>query len=250
MLIFDFDGVLVDTVDEMAVSTFNTLTDNLATTTDELPGNSGALFRTNRYHIQTAGDGVALMGWCLAQAHLAPDHQMTKKEYETQRDRAPGSRHDRAMKFFEVRKRFLDHDTDRWRALNAPYKPLWDQLLSRGDSVIILTHKNREAVVNLCHHYGLMILSKQVYSGDTGASKIENLLSIQRDFGREQFTFVDDNVENLKELNGHFNSDHPVIRLLLATWGYIGPDDRTEADLNGFSTVSQTEVIEMLAERS
>ena len=247
MLIFDFDGVLVDSVNEMSVSAYNTLTGELATSLEELPGNAGGLFRTNRYHIQTAGDGVVLMGWCMDHADKPLDYKMTEEEYQAQRQNAEGSMKDRSLRFFEVRKRFLDHDILRWRALNTPYRPLWDHLKSRGgEGVVILTHKNREAVMNLCHFYGLMVVSDNIFSGDLGVSKIDNLLQIQASFGQCDYAFVDDNIANLRELDGYFNRKQPIIRLLLAAWGYIGPDDQRKSDKLGYPFVSQDDVVAML----
>ena len=156
---------------------------------------------------------------------------------------------ERSMRFFAVRKRFLDHDTNRWRALNAPYRPLWDHLKSKGgERVVILTHKNREAVLNLCHHYGLMVLPDNIFSGDQGARKIDNLLQIQAAFGYGDCTFVDDNIENLRELDDHFNRNQPIIRLLLASWGYIGPEDEVKTGQHGYPFVSQDDVVGMLDE--
>ena len=248
MLIFDFDGVLIDSVNEMSVSAYNTLTGELITSLEELPGNAAGLFRTNRYHIQTAGDGVALMGWCMDHADKPSDYRMTEPEYQAQKQNVEGSMKERSLRFFEVRKRFLDHDTLRWRALNKPYQPLWDNLKSQGgQDMVILTHKNREAVINLCHHYGLMVLPDNIFSGDQGASKISNFLQIQTSFGQRDYTFLDDNIENLRELNEHFNRKQPVIRLLLASWGYTGPNDQEKSEQLGYQSVSQDDVVEMLA---
>ena len=108
MLIYDFDGVMFDTVNEMAVSAYNTLAVTKARSLAALPGNAAGLFRTNRFHIQTAGDGMALMAWCLANADQPVDYRMPIKEYHTACSEASGSSHERATRFFAVRREFLE----------------------------------------------------------------------------------------------------------------------------------------------
>jgi len=77
---------------------------------------------------------------------------------------------------------------------------------------VILTYKNREATVTLCHHFGLPVLNENVYSGDHGTTKIANLLQIQDHFKQGRYTFIDDSLANLQELDAHFNkTGYPFI---------------------------------------
>lgn len=247
MLIFDFDGVLLDSVDEMAVTAYNTVTETLVTALDDLPGNAAGLFRTNRFHIQTAGDALTLMQWCLDHADQAEDHRMSLETYQARQRDADEPIFERTARFFATRKRFVDHDVERWRALNRIYQPLWDILVDRGaERVIILTNKNREATVNLCRHFGLQVLPENLYSGDHSVTKIENLLQIQARFPQPQHIFLDDSIHNLRELDVHFNAERPMLKLLLASWGYIGPDDAATAKAYDYAFATQQDVIGML----
>lgn len=246
MLIFDFDGVLIDSVDEMAVTAYNTTTNTLVMALSGLPGNAAGLFRTNRYHIQKAGDALPLMRWCIDNADKPP-YRLSADQYQSMQQNTSEPVEERTARFFATRNRFVTHDVSRWRSLNGTYQPLWNTLRDKGAGrVIILTNKNRDATVNLCHHYGLRVRPENIYSGDHGVDKIENLLQIQTRFQQTEQVFVDDNLANLQELDDHFNAQAPVLRLLLASWGYIGPDDAPAAQKLGYPFVTQQEVIGLL----
>ena len=99
----------------------------------------------------------------------------------------------------------------------------------------------------LCHHFDLPVLSENVYSGDHGTTKIENLLQIQDRFKQSRYTFVDDSLANLRELDTCFNAAEPVLDLLLASWGYNGPDDAALAREAGYPFITQADLIKRIA---
>jgi hypothetical protein len=244
MLIFDFDGVLLNSVVEMSITAYNGVTGELATSPDELPGNAIDIFMTNRYHVQAAGDGLTLMQWCLAHADLPPDYRLEAGAYQDIKTGVKTPLAERTTWFFAARKRFVEHDIVQWRSLNSVYQPVWAALRGQGaEQVIILTYKNREATVTLCHHFELPVLNENVYAGDHGTTKIENLLQIQDRFKKNRYTFVDDSLANLQELDVHFNAKKPVLDLFLASWGYIGPDDASLAQKAGYPFITQEDLI-------
>ena len=81
MLIFDFDGVLMDSVREVAVTAYNTLKgDILLSRLDQLPQDALALFLRNRFHLQPIGDAPVLMNWCLEAATVDPGKLLSEEE--------------------------------------------------------------------------------------------------------------------------------------------------------------------------
>lgn len=243
-LIFDFDGVLLNSVVEMSITAYNTMTGNLATTVEELPGNVAELFRTNRYHVQPAGDAINLMAWCIENNDLPRDFRLSPEAYCTILAGAESPLLERTELFFAARKRFVEFDPVRWRSLNTVYQPIWNVLKELDTKeIVILTNKNREATLTLCHHFGLPVLKGNVYSGDHGTTKIENFLQIQTRFFRDRYAFVDDSIGNLYELDAYFNQHKPILELMLASWGYTGPDDCLLALRSGYSIVEQPDLI-------
>jgi hypothetical protein len=66
---------------------------------------------------------------------------------------------------------------------------------------------------------------------------------IQDRFGIEYFSFVDDSVKNLKDLDLEFNKEKKRLSLLLATWGYTGPEEAWIARGSGYSVLKQLVLI-------
>jgi FMN phosphatase YigB (HAD superfamily) len=247
MLIFDFDGVLMNSVDEVVLTAYNAATASLFTSVAKIPSASFEVFKNNRFHVQQIGDAIPLMNWCLENRKFDLKRILTLEEYRAIVAGADTELIDRTHLIYETRQRFIDTDTTRWLALHHPYRPLWDELLkSRSHPSVILTNKNHDAILRLCRHFGLDIKAGDIYSGDGGVTKIENMLRIWDRFNRAQFTFIDDSIKNLKELDDYFNQEKRQLSLLLAAWGYTGPGDAGIAAESGFGVVNQSDVIELL----
>jgi phosphoglycolate phosphatase-like HAD superfamily hydrolase len=247
MLIFDFDGVLMDSINEVAVTTYNMLQDNLATRLNQLPQGALNLFLRNRFHVQPIGDALLLMKWCLETGESEPQKLLSEKEYEDIIRHADELVAERTNRFFETRKRFKSRDIKSWTELNKPIQPLWNRLIEhQTGEPVILTNKNREATVDLCNHYGLKISNDNIYSGDNGTTKIDNMQQIMQRFEAGGYTFVDDSVKNLREIDAYFNKDKKTVALILAEWGYTGPDDARLAGSLGYQSLTMHEFMDRL----
>jgi phosphoglycolate phosphatase-like HAD superfamily hydrolase len=247
MLIFDFDGVLINSLTEVTIIVYCAATGKKVTSLADLPPALVGLFQHNRYHVQPIGDAVLLMKWCLNNYQKDSEKILSPQEYEAIISGAADAEVDRTRRIYETRTHFAARDPQRWLALHRPYQPLWSELLKRKKcAFVILTNKNRDATLRLCRHFGLNIDGDNVYSGDQGVSKVENMRQIQKRFGRPAFEFIDDSVKNLMELDRCFNKDHQTLALLFASWGYIGPDDEKIARLNRYRVLNQKDLIVLL----
>jgi len=115
---------------------------------------------------------------------------------------------------------------------------------------VILTNKNRDATLRLCRHFGLKIKTTDVYTGDQGVTKTENMQQIQNRFRGESFFLIDDSVKNLQELDIFFNHDKNTLTLLFASWGYTGPEDAKIAREYGYPIFRQTDMILLLDQQT
>jgi FMN phosphatase YigB (HAD superfamily) len=247
MLIFDFDGVLINSLDEVTLTAYNTTTGKLVTSLADLPAALIDLFQHNRYHVQSIGDAILLMGWGLNNYRNRSEKILDPHEYDTLISDAAVSIADRTNRIYETRRQFIAKDLECWLALHQPYQPLWDQLVRREKyEFVILTNKNRDATLRLCRHFGLGINAVDVYSGDQGTSKVENMRQVQKRFGGQLFGFIDDSVKNLRELENSLNLGDQRIRLLLASWGYTGPQDEKTAQEYGYPVLNQKDLISLL----
>lgn len=247
MLIFDFDGVLVDSVREAAATGYNAVTGKTVARLDDLPPGLYDLFRRNRPVIRSAPELFTLMRWCVDHYETRPEARMTREAFEELLDAEDLPSDERADRFFAARGRFMDADRDAWLALNAPFQPLWDRLQDRGgDGPVILTNKNRDAVLEICRHFGLTASPDTIYGGDENRPKTERMTRLDERFRDRPYTFIDDALGNLVEMDRHFNREETVIRPVLARWGYLGPGDVDHARRLGYDVFDQDDLTAIL----
>ena len=247
MLIFDFDGVLVNSLDEVTLTAYNTATGNRVTSLADLPTALVGLFQHNRFHVQPIGDAILLMNWCLNNYRYKSEQILNSHEYEALISDAGSPITDRTLRIYQTRSQFIAGDPECWLALHRAYQPLWDELIQRQKSgLVILTNKNRNATLRLCRHFGLGVDSVDVYSGDEGTSKVENMGQIQKRYSEHLYDIIDDSVKNLRELETSLNMENKKIRLLFASWGYTGPGDEKIAQEYGYPVLNQKDLIAML----
>jgi FMN phosphatase YigB (HAD superfamily) len=187
------------------------------------------------------------MHGCLIEWQKDPHKIFTREEYQAMVRNSDVALTDRTNRIYAARKRFIDKDIKRWFDLHQTYQPLWNELSQRKNHpFVILTNKNHDATLRLCRNFGLNMDAGDIYSGDNGATKIENMRQIQERFGQQQFLFIDDSIKNLQELDRHFNPDEKVLSLALAVWGYIGAGDAKIAPESGYPVFQQTDVVRLL----
>ena len=247
MLIFDYDGVLLDSVREIAVTAYNMLKGTVVTRLDQLPQNALELFLRNRFHVQPIGDAPVLMKWCLAVGESDPGKLLSPEEYDEILKQVDEPVAARTTRFFETRNLFKAKDLKAWTELNAPVQPIWQIMIEKpAEDLVLLTNKNREATISLSSHFGLTISDDNIYSGDNGTTKIENMTQIMRRFRKPTYAFIDDSVKNLHEIDEHFNRGEKTISLIFAAWGYAGPDDARSARDFGYQVLSINEFADKL----
>jgi FMN phosphatase YigB (HAD superfamily) len=247
MLIFDFDGVLISSIDEVVLTTYNATTDNLQTALKELPSELVALFKRNRFHVQPIGDAILMMQWCLNHYHSAPDKMLTADEYQGIIADSTIAVPKRSERIYERRRRFIEKDQQAWMALHRPYQPVWDHLIrSRYQPLVILTNKNKDATLRLCRFFELDVDQRNVYPGDHGITKSQHMQQIRERFGSDFFYFIDDSIKNLKELDAHINQEDKVLSLMFAAWGYTGPDDCKLAESHGYPVFQQEDLVSFM----
>lgn len=249
MLIFDFDGVLIKSIDEVTLTVYNATAGKLVTSLAALPKALVSLFQRNRFHVQPIGDAILLMNWCLKNYHSAAEKILTRQEFRTIISGAESGVPERTQAIYTMRQRFIDKAPETWMALHQTYQPLWSELLrNQNRPFVILTNKDRDATLRLCRHFGLNIMQQDIYSGDHGLSKVENMKQIQERFRSDFYYFIDDSVKNLQELDAHLDTAARNLTLLFASWGYTGPEDADIAQAAGYAVCKQADLISLLVQ--
>ncbi len=243
MIVFDFDGVLIDSVDEVIVTAYNAAFHAAAVKLADVDPRFSSFMKINRPRPRSAGEIAILADWVRGRIESLPPGLISKSEFE---HIAAASKHDpRDMeeRFFRARSAFIEAHKQEWLELNKPYRPLWDALCRLG-RVSIVTYKNTSAVLELCRHYGLPVQAEDVYStSGGGGSKAEHLRTISYRFENSALYYLDDSLRNLAEVQDSAGGD---VSLLWATWGYTAPEDVETAAEMGFTAVTQDDVIKML----
>ena len=247
MWIYDFDGVLLNSLDEVAVSAYNVVTGKMVTVIEKIPPDLVSLFKRNRFHFQPAGDVIPLMQWCLDTYLAEPDKLLTRNDFLNIIRKTTEPLNSRTERFYATRNRFAEQDSQCWFSLNRPFQPIWNELIKRGgEQVVILTNKNRKSVFKQCQYFGLNVSKENIYAGDDGATKTSNLNTLFKRFDDRPLCFIDDSLKNLQDLDANFNKPPKRLPLYLASWGFIGPDDIETAQSSGFPVLRQNDLIGLL----
>lgn len=243
--LFDFDGVLIDSVREAALSAYNAVTKNNFRSLEAAPKACLDLFYNNRFIFYKPGNLYLLMQWCVENYQQRPDYILSKEEFKEYVEKDKRSLVELGEYFYSVRCAFMDSEPEKWTKINYPFEPMWSALKSYGcDKFLILTAKNKAAVKMLTLYYDLKIPEENIYSGDGGKNKIENFKDILKRLPDKQFYFVDDHLINLVELDKAFNTDNEkLISFGLADWGYGWRGDLEIAKKNGYEVLNQNELI-------
>ena len=246
MIIYDFDGVMIDSLSEVLITAYNAASGNLVTRPQDLPEGFENLFRKNRFHVQPADDFPIFAQWCIDCSSRGIDPLLSPDEYKELIHTNDEPPNERRCRFFATRKRFIAKDRNSWLNLNYPMQPLWKRLQKAGgETIVILTNKNKSAVVELCGNYNLGIDPAKIYSAESGATKTENLRAIRGRFDQSHYYFVDDSLQNLLQLKGKFEINNDIT-FLLAVWGYVGPHDETMARANNIQSYTQEKFISFI----
>ncbi len=243
MILFDFDGVLVDSAIEIAISAYNFHTGSEVIDPDGLPVGFLEIFRTNSHLIVAAHRLGAQARWCLE--HLEKgggvSSVISHADFDEYLRSIGGVKTDLAADFFKVRHWFMEAHPENWLAVNRPFEPLWTAVREMDQNKLaILTNKNRPAVLQIARHYELLLEPERIYSADGGSTKSQNVVVIDEKHRSESYVFLDDALENLhvlpKVLPGRIT---PV----LAGWGYNSDEDKAAARHSKIAILSQKEFI-------
>ncbi|MBP9837885.1 MAG: hypothetical protein KBC84_04155 [Proteobacteria bacterium] len=250
IFLFDFDGVLIDSAWEAALSAYNAVTEQQLLELAQMPKSCMDLFQRNKFLFHNPSSLYLLMQWCVENYQSKPDYQLTESEFHSYIEQEEGKRPlaELGAYFYSVRNRFMESSREKWLAINYPYQPLWNFLKEENKTKFyILTAKNRKAVLELTKHYGMEIGPEDIYSGDGNKSKISNFKEILSRFGEKHFFFIDDHLVNLQDIDSSFNSEaRKLVDLAICNWGYASAQELETAEKSGFKQYSQQELINLL----
>ena len=219
LLLLDFDGVIVNSIDECLLISYNafqqfentgvSLTDDLSNIA--LP--CQRYFNSNRNFVRPAAEY-----YLLHRAYTDNIEIIDSKSYHEllilHKNKLPHYQ----KAFFNERNRLRLVNKKKWLRLHSVYNNLaecWN-ILSRIFNIFIVSNKDKVSIILLMNYFNLPINEDQVFGAENGNDKsiiIANIIgSTSADL--ENVYFIDDNLDNLKSVKD-LN-----IKLYHAMWGY------------------------------
>ncbi|MEI8079660.1 MAG: HAD family hydrolase [bacterium] len=237
LLALDFDGVVCDSAAETAVAAWRAARlawPTLATTGDAEPAPAFVRrFMGLRPLIETGWQTAILARLILQEADDAVVAVRFAEAAEALRESAGLSRNELVQWFGGVRDTWIATDTADWLARHRFYPgvvaAMTAALKRAPDSVVILTTKQERFTRRLLESAGVPLAPERVYGLEHGRSKEDWLaeFATQRPGGAAALTLVEDRLDTLQRIAAR--PELAAVRLYLADWGYLAPDDRTRA---------------------
>ncbi len=222
LLLFDFDGVLIRSEKELALTAYNGVSErDDVTTLSELPSSYLEKFFNTYTHARNAAEMQFVAEWIDANEESPfPDFLesfLSSKEKLRERQK----------NFFAARKRLMNSNPDAWCTLNEPVGELWEEVKKIPlDDRVIVTNKNHSAVTALTEFHSLEIKDENIHSSDQGLTKCERITKILESPNASKAHFIDDSLRNLSEIAKSSTILHKL-HLHHATWALANGDEST-----------------------
>lgn len=225
VLILDFDGVIVDTLDEDLLCVYHILrgTGYIEDMGDISPTELHAsglldtepirLMADVRPYIRAAEDYFAFLKGYLDGIEMDPIHPgsiFTQEEINRFRS-----------DWYRVRSRLKSMDLEGWKGLQRPYDGIGAVLRharDKGWTLAIATGRSRASTTELLGHMGLSDYFTTMRFRDDNMDKRGMIQSIRNELSADTVIFVDDSIDNLVNVGTN-------ARPVLALWGYTQPEN-------------------------
>jgi len=236
MIALDFDGVIADTLEQIAIDAYNayktifkikkpslTLKDYRKTITPSFMEG----FRSMMSFSRAPGHVVAIIHAMEHQAIIAD-----QKDFDRYLEHLPHK--DWADELF--RQRYIFQKQEGWQDMVHPFPGV--VAFMKLKKAAILTNKDRKTVKLILDHFNVSFQESHIYGKDISTDKREKLGLIAKDFSCEisGITVIDDNLANLIELKGL------GARCFLASWGYNNEKQRKEARKHNIQVIAMKDL--------
>lgn len=229
-LLWDFDGVIIDSIDECLLTSYNAflryqkLSKKLIKALNDIPELYRKEFYRIRKYVRPAGEYFIL--------HKAISSNIKINSYlrfkELLIDNA-GAVTDFQELFFLTRNEFKNRYPQYWFELHHSYSGIrtkWRELKKYFDFYIV-SNKDIKSISEILDFFNLPINRDNIFSAEFNTDKkaiIRHILS-NANISAEKVFFIDDNYQHLLDLSG------TRIKLFFACWGYGEILDNTNENI-------------------
>ena len=241
LIAMDFDGVVVDGVDECMLITWNVLHDRPLSDFNQdvlqnIPRLMAKRFRKLRNFVRHDGHFIASF---TEFGNEAIDNDRFTAIYESIPTEDKKIFRD---KFIHYRKLARSIYPGFWAELHRPLLDV-SNLFETANDIYIVSGKDEESILFILSKYGLNIPANKIYGRMTDKNKTLTLLKSIAFDKNEDILFIDDNIQNVIDALDH------GIQSFWANWGYNIPEHKLMALKKGINELD-TEALLKLVKKS
>jgi len=244
-LLWDFDGVLFNSLDECLISSYNAYQSfvynktTLISKLDQIPENHQQFYYKYRKHVRPAGEYFII--------HYAFERNIELDNYSTfttlLSDNSKLIPEFQSL-VFKKREKLKLQNLQQWISLHKPYNgipKIWCSLNEHFNHYIV-SNKDQASILSLMDGFQLNIDKKNVFGGDFSSNKHEIISHLIKTFNipPEKAYFIDDNYHHLNDVSD------TGINLIYADWGY---GDSPKDDVNLATVLNPSNLPEMILKR-
>lgn len=231
----DFDGTIVDSVDEcykLSLKTLNEMGEDL-----EENAETKRKFENSRPYAKKGQDFYPILKLIKNREKIAERDPATIRAEVKSYNRDNLERSLRfEKKFYQLRKNYQEKNPDSWFQLHSLFPINLEKILEEFN-VFIATAKDQESVKLLLNHFNFGLEENKILAREFSVDKREQLAAVKGRAGVElsEIVLVDDLLQQLESV-----SDLDV-KLILAGWGYNTEAQRQKARKRGIKVVESPE---------
>jgi|TARA_B100001971_G_C18101374_1_gene489034 phosphoglycolate phosphatase-like HAD superfamily hydrolase len=232
--ILDFDGVVVDSVLDGFIISYDTFLkefkdakkDFLVKDMHELQKTNPQQieqFRKLRPFLKYGGDYILM--------HYAIDKQLqitTMQQFTELREQFKDKIDKWSYEVHVSRDLIMKDDLEGWMHLSPPFKEIMQLMNTTKNKLYIASANEKKTIIEMLNFHNIKFPQENIFDCNFAKEKVKIMEHIknleQCDFNN--LLFIDDQVEHLK------NTKHLGIQVGLATWGYCNEQQQEEANKN------------------
>jgi len=218
-LLWDFDGVICDSLDECLLTSYTAFLQykkgksGFIKKLGDIPESIRDFYSRTRRYVRRPGEYLILYE-ALEAGECLDDYIQFRKLLSENIESIQGYE----QVFFSARARLRKEDPSYWLDLHHGYPWVhakWEKLKETFDFYIV-SNKDRVSISLILKHIGLTIFEENIFGKEFSIEKatiVEHIVSKGR-FQPEEIYFIDDHYSHLMDLASL------GVRLFFATWGY------------------------------
>ncbi|MEE3649869.1 MULTISPECIES: HAD family hydrolase [unclassified Brenneria] len=238
LIAMDFDGVVVDGVDECMLIAWNVLHDRPLgdfnqDVLQKIPRQMASRFKKLRNFVRHDGHFIASFSE-LGNEVMNNDEfsaiyeSFSPKEKDIFRD-----------KFIQYRKQARNTYPIFWAKLHRPLLDI-SKLFSTSHDIYIVSGKDEDSISFILREHGLNVPTEKIFGRMTDKNETLTSLKLIAAAKNEEMLFIDDNIQNVIDALEH------GIQSFWANWGYNIPEHKVMAHKNGINVLSTVDLLELV----